>query len=124
VDTRSNDEPAATTQPAPSQKAVPTVRDAPVEAVAETPTPAERTASASARTWSVQVGAFGSADSARKLAAELTQSGYAAYVSATTRGGKTLHRVRVGTEPAKADAVSLASRLKARGLPATVVVND
>jgi cell division septation protein DedD len=40
------------------------------------------------------------------------------------RGGKTLHRVRVGPEADKGAAEQLAGRLKARGLPATVVQND
>lgn len=74
--------------------------------------------------WSVQVGAFGSADSARKLVKELGADGYAAYLAPVTRAGKTLHRVRVGPEAARADADRLATRLKTRGLPATVVAND
>ncbi|MCM2311148.1 MAG: SPOR domain-containing protein [Steroidobacteraceae bacterium] len=74
--------------------------------------------------WVVQVGAFGSADAARKLVAELGGTGYRAFVSPVTRGGKTLHRVRVGPEPEKPGAERLAQQLKARGLPATVVQND
>jgi DedD protein len=72
----------------------------------------------------VQVGAFGSADTARKLVADLGGTGYRAFVSPVARGGKTLHRVRVGPEPEKAGAERLAQQLKARGLPATVVQND
>ncbi|MCI0435143.1 MAG: SPOR domain-containing protein, partial [Gemmatimonadetes bacterium] len=75
-------------------------------------------------TWSVQVGAFGSADSARKLVRELEADGYAAYVSDARRDGKTLHRVRVGPEPARDQADALARRLKARGLPVSIVAND
>jgi len=74
--------------------------------------------------WAVQVGAFGSAGSARGLVKELTSAGYRAYISPVTRSGKTLHRVRVGPEGDKAGAEQLARRLKARGLPATVVQND
>ena len=40
------------------------------------------------------------------------------------RGGKTLHRVLVGPEADQGAAEQLAGRLKARGLPATVVQND
>jgi DedD protein len=72
----------------------------------------------------VQVGAFGSADAARKLVGELGGTGYRAFVSPVTRGGKTLHRVRVGPEPEKPGAERLAQQLKSRGLPATVVQND
>jgi cell division septation protein DedD len=71
--------------------------------------------------WAVQVGAFGSAATARNLVAELQGDGYSAYVAPLVRNGKTLHRVRVGPQPVRADAEKLAGRLKARGLPASVV---
>jgi DedD protein len=74
--------------------------------------------------WAVQVGAFGSADTARKLVKDLAGAGYRAYVSPVERGGKTLHRVRVGPEADKASAEQVAQRLKGRGLPATVVQNE
>jgi DedD protein len=82
------------------------------------------TTAASGGGWAVQVGAFSSAGSARGLVKELTGAGYRAYISPVTRSGKTLHRVRVGPEGDKAGAEQLARRLKARGLPATVVQND
>jgi len=75
-------------------------------------------------TWSVQVGAFGSAESARKLVEQLEADGFAAYVSPIARNGKSLHRVRVGPESARAAADALAGRLKARGLPVSLVAND
>ncbi len=74
--------------------------------------------------WAVQVGAFGSEASARKLVDQLREAGYRAYVAPVSRGGKTLHRVRVGPEAARAEAESLVAGLKVRGLPATVVAND
>lgn len=74
--------------------------------------------------WAVQVGAFGSAATARKLVADLERDGYSAYVAPLTRGGKTLHRVRVGPQPLRADADKLAGRLKAKGLPAAVVAAE
>ena len=49
---------------------------------------------------------------------------FAAYVAPLSRSGKTLHRVRVGPEADRAGAEGLAARLKARGLPATVVASD
>lgn len=73
----------------------------------------------------VQVGAFGSLSSARKLAADLEKAGFRAFVDQPLkRGGKTLHPVRVGPEPDKAAADRLAGRLKARGLPTAVLAND
>lgn len=103
------------------------VAPAPVEAApaAVRPEPqASPVAAAPKGGWVVQVGAFGSADTARKLVGDLGGAGYRAFVSPVTKGGKTLHRVRVGPEPGKAGAERLAQRLKARGLPATVVQND
>ena len=88
---------------------------------AEPPPPA---AKAPAGGWAVQVGAFGSADTARRLVGDLNGAGYRAFVSPVNRGGKTLYRVRVGPEADRAGAEQLAPRLKARGLPATVVQND
>jgi DedD protein len=116
-------EPEAAAASAESKSVPPPSRAAPAAAappaVKPPPTPA-----ASGGGWAVQVGAFGSAGSARGLVQELTGAGYRAYVSPVTRSGKTLHRVRVGPEGDKAGAEQLARRLKARGLPATVVQND
>jgi DedD protein len=91
------------------------------------PQPVPRTvaaAPAAKGTWSVQVGAFGSADSARRLVADLRKDGLPAYVAPLSRNGKTLHRVRVGPEPTRAAAEAVAARLKGRSLPATVVPAD
>lgn len=107
---------AGESKPAPAA-----VEPAPAELRVEPPPPAP---AASSGGWVVQVGAFGSAGTARKLVGDLGGAGYRAFVSPVTRGGKTLHRVRVGPEPGKAGAERLAQRLKARGLPATVVQND
>jgi cell division septation protein DedD len=74
--------------------------------------------------WSVQVGAFGSVAAANRLVANLKSAGYRAYIAPISKGGKTLHRVRVGPEASRGDADNLAAKLKARALPATVVVND
>jgi DedD protein len=81
-------------------------------------------ASVSRGTGSVQVGAFGSQESAQKLVRQLESDGFSAYVSAAERNGKQLHRVRVGPESARAAADALAGRLRARGLPVTLVAND
>jgi DedD protein len=91
------------------------------------PPPAEQpapSAVAPAGGWAVQVGAFGSAETARRLVGELNGAGYSAFVSPVNRGGKTLYRVRVGPQGDRAGAEQLAPRLKARGLPAAVVQND
>jgi cell division septation protein DedD len=98
-----------------------TAETAPAAAHAE---PKPRPASATGGGWAVQVGAFSAAETARKLVKDLGGAGYRAFVSPVSKGGKTLYRVRVGPEGDKAGAEQLAQRLKARGLPATVVQND
>jgi DedD protein len=74
--------------------------------------------------WTVQVGAFGSAATARNMVGDLSGAGFNAYISPITRSGKTLHRVRVGHQADRPGAEQLAAKLKGRGLPATVVAND
>jgi DedD protein len=74
--------------------------------------------------WTVQVGAFGTPATARKMVNDLVAAGYDAYVSPISKGGKTLHRVRVGRVAARPEAEQLAAKLAGRRLPATVVVNE
>jgi DedD protein len=129
---RSTDEPVAAGVPEPDVGPDPGVvprEVVPEAAVARetsssTPAPAPREPAVAAGDWVVQVGAFGSADSARKLAQELTSAGFRAFVSPVARSGKTLHRVRVGPEADRSAAEQLARRLAARKLPASVVRND
>jgi DedD protein len=70
----------------------------------------------------VQVGAFSSADGARKLVRDLKAAGFSAYVLAPA-AGKKLHRVRVGPVADRAAADQLASKLKSRGLPVAVTAD-
>ena len=127
---------AAEEAPVPEDKPVPATKVASSEPIApppamappvvDKPTPvvsAGKTATA-ARGWSVQVGAFGSAASARKLVGQLEKDGLSAYIAPLNRNGKTLHRVRVGPAATRADADRLAARVKGKGLPASVVAPD
>jgi DedD protein len=70
----------------------------------------------------VQVGAFSSADGARKLVGDLKAAGFSAYVLAPAPGKK-LHRVRVGPVADRAAADQLAAKLKSRGLPVAVTAD-
>jgi DedD protein len=83
--------------------------------------PAPKPAAGSGK-YSVQVGAFSSADGARKLVSDLKAAGFSAYILAPAPGKK-LHRVRVGPVPDRAAADQLASKLKARGLPVAVTAD-
>jgi len=110
------------TPPQPASATVDTAPAAPAAPRAEPkPPPAS---SAPSGGWAVQVGAFGSAETANKLVKDLGGAGYRAFVSPVNRGGKTLYRVRVGPEGDRAGAEQLVPRLKARGLPTTIVQND
>jgi DedD protein len=99
------------------------VRPSPAEAQVAPP-PAQPAAVSAKGGWTVQVGAFGSAVTARKMVGDLGAAGFDAYVSPISRSGKTLHRVRVGHPADRPGAEQLAAKLKGRGLPATVVAND
>jgi DedD protein len=132
ADSSSQPQPAVVADPAPQDEPVaksvqsPATTEAPEgPPVAAAPAPRPAAAPpAAGGAWAVQVGAFGSAETARKLVKDLTGAGYHAYVAPVARGGKTLHRVRVGPEADKASAEQVAQRLKGRGLPATVVPNE
>jgi len=118
-------EPVPARDATPSQPASATVDTAPAAPAAPRAEPKPPPASsAPSGGWAVQVGAFGSAETANKLVKDLGGAGYRAFVSPVNRGGKTLYRVRVGPEGDRAGAEQLVPRLKARGLPTTIVQND
>lgn len=106
--------PAAMEEATPPPARVPEARPAAIEPAAQPVAPAKGS-------FAVQVGAFGSEATARKLVNDLKADGMPAYVAPLSRSGKTLHRVRVGPVPDRAAADKLAARLKARGLPVSVV---
>jgi len=108
VTPQSAEKPAATPARAPETR----------PAATESPMP---TAAAAKGAFSVQVGAFGSEATARKLVSDLKADGLPAYIAPLSKSGKTLHRVRVGPVPDRAAADKLAARLKTRGLPVSVV---
>jgi cell division septation protein DedD len=108
---RSAEKPAATPARAPEMR----------PAATEPTEPTELSAAAAKGAFSVQVGAFGSEATARKLVSDLKADGLPAYIAPLSKSGKTLHRVRVGPVPDRAAADKLAARLKARGLPVSVV---
>jgi DedD protein len=108
------DQPAAREEAAAPPARPPEAKPAVIEPVVQAVAPAKGT-------FSVQVGAFGSEATARKLVADLEAAGMPAYIAPLSKSGKTLHRVRAGPVPDRAAADKLAARLKARGLPVSVV---
>jgi DedD protein len=71
--------------------------------------------------WFVQLGAFGERANADRLAARVGTYGYKAGVSGFPAGAPTVYRVRIGPEPTRARAESVASALSAHGFVAQVV---
>ncbi len=83
---------------------------------------ARRYAAETARGFSVQCGAFSSADAARRLAGQLRGKGFTPrVVPITTAAGHALTAVRVGSFPAWAEAAQVRSRLQATGFDARIV---
>jgi cell division septation protein DedD len=72
----------------------------------------------------VQVGAFGDAASAEKLAGSLRRKGFAAFVSPSTGEADARWRVRVGPFASREEAERAAARLKAAERLPTWVVED
>ncbi len=93
-------------------------------AEAATPAAAPAPALAAAEGWYVQLGSFGDADNARRLAGRVATFGYKAEVSPYRAGGRTLNRVRVGPRPTRDEASVVASSLAAHGFVAQVVGAD
>jgi DedD protein len=69
----------------------------------------------------VQVAAFSSQDSARKMVADLKSRGYGAFILEYRADNRVLYRVRVGPEAQRERASALASRLQGEGFKAAVV---
>jgi DedD protein len=88
--------------------------------VASAPAPVVETPPAPARSppvtgWMIQVGSFASRENAERLARELKSKGFAASVSESRGGGRSLYRVRVGPEGDRAAAQAVLAKLRARG---------
>jgi DedD protein len=71
--------------------------------------------------WAVQLGSFSSKQNAERLAADLRDNGYAAFLSQLNKGDTPLHRVRVGPQKDRQDAEAVAGKLAAQGHKGQVV---
>lgn len=122
-------QPVSTAKPEPATtRAVPASQEAgsqkePDMIVAEAEA-AEKAGSASTTgMWAVQLGSFSSQENAERLAAELRQSGFAAFLSKHQASGTALHRVRVGPQKDRASAEAVAVKLGASGHKGQVVTH-
>lgn len=103
---------AAETQSAPVVESAPApVAEIPPAPVAEPPAPAGSPVTG----WMIQVGSFASRENAERLARDLKSKGFAASVSESRGGGRSLYRVRVGPEADRAAAQAVLAKLRARG---------
>jgi DedD protein len=116
----------ATQAPQPAQEmpaAPPGAAIAPAPGPVQASPPAQPEPATSDSAWAVQLAAFSSQDSARKMVADLKSRGYSAFVLEYRADNRVLYRVRVGPEAQRERAAALASRLQGEGFKATVVAH-
>lgn len=73
--------------------------------------------------WAVQLGSFSTRDNAEKLAAELRQQGFAAFISQHSAAGSVMHRVRIGPLKGRSAADAEAQKLAGKGQSGQVVAH-
>ena len=120
----SGERPATTPrpEPAPAQAKVqsdpepePAVTRPAPEPVAEESAPPPAADASSTGMWAVQLGSFGNADNAERLAADLRKEGHAAFLSQVSTPAGQRHRVRIGPQKDKASAEAVALKLREAG---------
>lgn len=108
-------------EPLPARRRTASVADeaaAPAAGIAAAPADPKRSATG---LWAVQLGSFSSQANADRLAAELRQQGFAAFLSRLETPDGELHRVRVGPQRDRDSAQAIVTRLKRAGQKAQVV---
>ena len=119
-ESRQRDSVAVTPPPPPLTTPVPGLASRSATAAAPPATPGKAASAPLAGTatsgFSVQLGSFALRASADRLVRELRANGFAAYVSTSASGGKTLHRVRVGAVTDRASAATLLAQLRTAGM--------
>lgn len=73
--------------------------------------------------WAIQVGSFSTKAKATTVARDLERQGFPSFVRATTLGGKTLYRVRVGPLAERSAAETMLAKVRARSSGAAIVRN-
>jgi DedD protein len=85
------------------------------------PAAAEPAATSATGMFAVQLGSFSSQENAERLAADLRNQGYAAFLSQVESGDRQLHRVRVGPQKDRESAEAVAAQLAKSGHSGQVV---
>ena len=106
-------------EPLPARRrAAPVADEAAAAEIAAAPADPKRSATG---LWAVQLGSFSSQANADRLAAELRQQGFAAFLSRLETPDGELHRVRVGPQGDHDSAQAMVTRLKRAGQQGQVV---
>lgn len=71
--------------------------------------------------WAVQLGSFSNKENAERLAADLRDQGFAAFLSEVYNSGTALQRVRIGPQKDRASAEAIATQLARAGHEGRVV---
>lgn len=87
------------------------------------PAVAESAPASATGMFAVQLGSFSSQENAERLAADLRNQGYAAFLSQVESGDRQLHRVRVGPQKDRASAEAVAAQLAKSGHTGQVVTH-
>lgn len=85
------------------------------------PEPEPATESSSTGMWAVQLGSFSNQENAERLAADLREEGFAAFLSQVRTDGGQLHRVRIGPQNDRDSAEEIAAQLQRSGHTGQVV---
>ena len=121
---RADSEAGAPAQAADAPQAAPEPAPVIPEPAADTSTeePAEPPPTRSSTgVWAVQLGSFSNEANAERLAAELREQGFAAFLSKLATGSGELHRVRVGPQRDREAAETMLARLERAGQNGQVV---
>ena len=73
--------------------------------------------------WAVQLGSFSDQENAERLAADLRDQGFVAFLSQVRSGGAQMHRVRIGPQKDRNSAEAIAAQLTKSGLNGQVVTH-
>ena len=111
--------PPAITEPAPKKATVDTEKPAEQPEAAVEPDRSE--VSSSTGMWAVQLGSFSNKENAERLAADLRDQGFAAFLSQLPTDAGQLQRVRVGPQKDRDSAEAVAAQLTKAGHEGSVV---
>lgn len=116
------EQPPAPAPAPPTGETAPTEAQPAAEAASKSETaPVPNPAPAANGAWAIQVGSFSTKAKATTVARDLERQGFPSFVRATTVGGKTLYRVRVGPLAERSAAEAMLAKVRAHSPGAAIV---